>query len=93
MNTNKQDQEEQFMKKLENSSPEEARNLIIQSFPSACQGIGSNFFNCLEDNIKVFEGKNIDMVQMEKEFNDNITPKCMKQFNLEDCLKQFGPSH
>ncbi len=85
--------EQELMSKLENASPEEAKNLVIQSIIPQCRPVAKAFFDCIEDKIKVFENKEIDINQMEREFNDNISPACMRDFDLESCLKQYGPSH
>jgi hypothetical protein len=85
--------EQELISKLENASPEEAKNLVVQSIIPQCRGVAKNFFDCIEDKIKVYENKEMDLKQIEREFNDNISPSCMKDFDLEQCLKQYGSGH
>ena len=85
--------EQELMNKLENASPEEAKNLVVQSIIPQCRELAKGFFDCIEDKIKVYESKEMDLKQIEREFNDVISPNCMRDFNLEVCLKQYGPGH
>jgi hypothetical protein len=92
MNKNDQDNKD-LLNKLEQASPEEAKNLVVQSLVPECRGVASSFFDCIEEKIKTIEDKNMDFKQMEREFNDNFTPACMKNFDLESCLKKYSPEH
>jgi len=89
MNSNDKD----ILDRLENASPEEAKNIVIESIVPQCRKIAVNFFDCVEDKLKELESKNLNFQQMENEFNNNITPFCMNKFNLEACLKQHSPGH
>jgi hypothetical protein len=86
-------QEQELMKKLENATPDEAKNLVIQSITPQCRGVAKGFFDCIEEGLKPFEQKETDLKTMEREFNEKITPNCMKNFDLESCLKQYSPGH
>jgi hypothetical protein len=85
--------DQELMKKLESSSPEEAKQLVIDSIHPECRTVARSFFDCLEEQFQGYENKELSLSQMEKEFNNIITPLCMQKFNLEDCLKQFSPGH
>ncbi len=85
--------EQELMKKLENATPEEAKQLVVQSIIPPCRGLAKSFFDCIEDQLKTYESKEMDLKQMEKEFNSTISPFCMNEYNLENCLKQNGPGH
>jgi len=91
MSSNQNEQE--LMKKLENATPEEAKNLVIQSIIPQCRGVARDFFDCIEDRFKSYENRQMDLKDMEREFNDNISPYCMRNFDLESCLKQYSPGH
>ena len=82
-----------IMDRLENASPEEAKKIVIESIVPQCRSLATNFFDCVEVKLKEIENKNLNLEQMEKEFNNNITPFCMKNFDLESCLKQYSPGH
>jgi hypothetical protein len=85
--------EQELLKKLESASPEEAKNLVIQSIIPQCRTVARDFFDCIEDRLKSYEQSNMDLKDMEREFNDNISPICMKNFDLESCLRQYSPGH
>jgi hypothetical protein len=65
--------------------------MVIQSITPQCRTEARNFFGCIEDKLKLIGDKGLDISQMEREFNDVISPACMKDYNLEDCLRQHGP--
>jgi len=89
MNSNDKD----ILDRLENASPEEAKKIVIESIHPQCRNVASNFFDCVESKLKDLENKNLNLQQMENEFNNNITPFCMGKFDLENCLKQNSPGH
>ena len=89
MNSN----DKEILDRLENASPEEAKKIVIDSIVPQCRNIAANFFDCVETKLKDLENKNLNLQQMENEFNNNITPFCMGKFDLENCLKQNSPGH
>ena len=85
--------EQELLKKLENASPEDAKKLVVESIIPQCQETASSFFTCLEERLSLHNSKQMSLKELDREFNENITPYCMKKFNLEECLKQNGPGH
>jgi len=82
-----------ILDRLENASPEEAKKIVIESIVPQCRNVAANFFDCVEGKLKELESKNLNLQQMENEFNNNITPFCMGKFDLESCLKKYSPGH
>jgi|LauGreDrversion4_2_1035121.scaffolds.fasta_scaffold3455714_1 hypothetical protein len=85
--------DQELLKKLENSSPEDAKQLVIDSINPECRTVARSFFDCLEEQLKGYENKTLTVKQLENEFNSTITPLCMQKFNLEDCIQKFSPKH
>ncbi len=83
----------ELMKKLENSSPEDAKKLVIESIHPECRDVAKSFFDCIEEKFNTLDNKTMSMSQMEKEFNTNISPSCMANFDLEKCLQRFEQKH
>jgi hypothetical protein len=91
MSADKYDQE--LLSKIEKASHEEAKDLILNSLNPNCRTVGSKFFSCVEENMKMFDNKKISFEDLEREVNNSILPKCTKEFNLEACLKQYENQH
>lgn len=65
---------------------QELKEMVINSLPEPCKKIGTDFFDCLEVKAKDVQEK----LQSEKQFEEYMTntaiPKCLSEFNLEECL-------
>jgi hypothetical protein len=79
-----------FENKIKNSSPEEAKNLVIDSLVPECRDVGRNFFNCVETSLMGLTSKaNTDYAEIEKKMINEFVPKCMTKHDLESCLQKF----
>lgn len=79
-----------FSKKVQSSSPEEAKELVIQSLAPECRGVGKNFFNCVESKIlQLSSNQNIAYNEIEQKMMNTYVPECMSKFNLEECLSKY----
>lgn len=87
-------QDEEFMKKLETASPEDAKKLVLNSIVPECRSIAGNFFDCVETKFKTIDPKaSTNFEQVEKQLNESIVPDCMRQYDLESCLKKYENSN
>jgi hypothetical protein len=71
------------------TSPEEARQIMINLIVPECRDIAKNFFQCLENKIERLDPKTTKYEDMEKKLNETFVPECMNSYNLEDCLKKY----
>jgi hypothetical protein len=84
--------EEETFKKLENSSKEEARQIILDLIQPECKSVASNFFTCIEDHTKEYDfqsGQSFEKIEVD--LNEKYIPDCMNKFNLEECLNNSSP--
>jgi hypothetical protein len=82
--------EDKILKELDNaSSPEEAKQIILNQIVPECRQIGKNFFECIENHISSTSLNNIKTEDIERKVNEIFVPECMKKFNLEECLAKF----
>jgi hypothetical protein len=82
--------DEQLLKDLnKTTSPEEARNLMLNLIVPECKDIAKNFFMCLESRIERLDPKSTKYEEMEKKLNETFVPECMNNYNLEECLKKY----
>lgn len=87
---NQANNDEEFMKKLDTASPEEAKNLVISSIVPECRPVATKFFDCVENYFKTIDTKESSKFeQVEKMLNETIVPECMKKHDLESCLKKY----
>ena len=75
------------------SSPEEARQLILNQIVPECRQVGKSFFECVENQISNLYPKDVKYEELEKKVSDFIVPDCMKRYNLEECLSKFDDKH
>jgi hypothetical protein len=82
--------DDKVLKELDNAStPEEARQIILNQIVPECRQIGKNFFECIEGHISSSTLNNIKPDELERKVNEIFVPDCMKKFNLEECLVKF----
>lgn len=86
--SNGEKSQEEFLKQIENSNPEDAKKLIIESITPKCREVASKFFSCVETSL-VGVNPNLSYQELDSHLNDHLVPKCMKDFDLESCLKKF----
>jgi hypothetical protein len=72
------------------TTPQEARQLIVNQIIPECRDIGNNFFQCLEKKLEKVDAKTTKFDQIEKMLNEGFIPECRNSFNLEECLKKNG---
>ena len=65
---------------------QELKNMVINSLPEECRAVGKNFFECLELKAKDAQNLNYDEKQFEEFMNTSAIPKCLTEFNLEECV-------
>jgi len=74
-------------KQIELSTPEEAKNIVVESLPIQCRSIGLSFFNCVEGQIlKLSSDISLNYTDIEAKMTNEFVPNCMEKFNLEACL-------
>ena len=80
--------QDEIMKKLENASKDEAKNIIIDLIIPECRGVAKNFFDCVEEKTQNIDFKNAKSYEeVEKDLNEKFIPGCMETYNLEGCLQ------
>jgi hypothetical protein len=65
---------------------QELKNMVINSLPEACRNVGREFFDCLELKSQEAQSSNLNEKQFEEFMNNTAIPKCLSEFNLEECL-------
>lgn len=68
---------------------QELKNMVLNSLPEQCRQIGKNFFDCLELKAKDAQNLNYNEQQFEAFMNNSGIPKCLSDFNLEECLIKY----
>ena len=83
----------EMQKKIENSSIDDSRNIVIDSLPSQCKSVGKSFFSCVESRLlQLSSNSGLSYKEMEDEMTNKYVPECMSKFNLEECLTKYDPS-
>jgi hypothetical protein len=72
----------------DNTTPEQARQFIVNQLVPECREIGNNFFSCLEKRIATLDPKTTSYEEMEKKMGESFIPECMKTFDLDSCLNK-----
>ena len=74
-----------------NQSVDNIKQDLIDSIPSQCRSIASNFFNCVETDLnKKLNGNSFSYEDAEHYLSTKTIPSCTSKFNLEDCLKKYS---
>jgi hypothetical protein len=82
--------DEVFIKDLNNTStPQEARQLIVNQLIPECREVGNNFFQCVEKRLETLDPKLTKYEDVERKIEESFLPECMKSFNLEECLNKY----
>lgn len=68
------------------NNDQELKNMVINSLPEACRQIGRTFFECLETRAKEVDSTITNEKQFEAFMNETAIPKCLSEYNLEECL-------
>ena len=77
--------DDEIMRKLENSSKDEAKNIIIDLIIPECRGIAKNFFTCVEEKVSTLNANNEN--EFNQQLNDHFIPNCMQVYNLQECVE------
>ncbi len=65
---------------------QELKNMVINSLPEQCRTVGRSFFECLELKAQDAQNSNFNEKQFEEFMNTSAIPKCLNEYNLEECL-------
>jgi len=65
---------------------QELKNMVINSLPEQCRTVGRSFFECLELKAQDAQNLNYNEKQFEEFMNTSAIPKCLTEYNLEECL-------
>lgn len=80
--------EQQTINKLENSSREEAKKIILDMISPECRDVGDKFFACVEEKTSGQDFSTVSFEKLESDLNDKYIPDCMSKHNLEECLNK-----
>ena len=59
---------------------------VINSLPEQCREVGKSFFDCLENKAQDAQNLNYNEKQYESFMSESAVPKCLTEYNLEECL-------
>jgi len=65
---------------------QELKKMVINSLPEQCRAVGVTFFDCLELKAQDAQNLNYNEKQFEEFMNTSAIPKCLSEYNLEECL-------
>lgn len=65
---------------------DQTKQNVINSLPEECRDVGQKFFDCLEVNAKDAQVSNFNEKQYETFMIETAVPKCLNEYNLEECL-------
>ena len=91
MNSNPPKLKYVLFKKLDEASPEECEEIMVNLMIPACRPIYRNFLGCLKKRTESMDLKNMNSFKdVIKESKTKIIPECREIYDIRNCIRTHG---